>query len=209
MKNQNIAKPCLPSELEPINITGLHDDDSFTDCLIERCTLIGAAKCLNIERALIRGVKFEAQLRAAEFEDVVFENCDLSNVDLSDAILLRVSFINCRMTGINFSGAALKSLTFENDISDYANFHFARIEKALFSGCNCKAADFAEVIFTKVQFSDTNLTKAQMSGSSLCGIDFTSCDINGLGARPENLRGAVLSSEQAVTAAQIIGVIIR
>lgn len=210
MKNQDcVLKPQLPRELNPLNIGALNDDDSFSDCLIEHCALSGGANRLNIERAKICGIRFAMPLHAAEFEDVAFENCDLSNVDLSDSILLRVSFSNCRMTGVNFSGAAFKNAIFENSMLCYADFHFSRFEKAVFSHCNCKESDFAQANLSKFQFRDTDLQKAQMSGTPLSGIDFTSCDINGLGARPENLRGAVFSPEQAVTAAKVLGIIIR
>lgn len=210
MKNQDfVFRPRIARELKTAYVNKLNNDDIFKDCMIERCTLSGITKFLNMERTCLRNVTFEASLRAAEFEDVVFEGCDLSNVDLSDAILLRVSFINCRMTGVNFSGATFKDITFENNLLNYSNFHFAHFEKTIFLECSCKEADLAEAIFSKIQFSDTNLQKAQLSGTPLSGVDFTSCNIDGLCARPEDLRGAVFSFEQAVTAAQILGIVIR
>ncbi|MDR3551609.1 MAG: pentapeptide repeat-containing protein [Clostridia bacterium] len=213
MKEQNhflIAAPRLPKEPAAVKPAGpVQDDDSYSDCLIEHGAFSGEARHVNFLRAALRGVRFEASLRAAEFEDVLFEGCDLSNVDLSDAILLRTAFVDCRMTGVNFSGAVLRDTAFENSMTKYASFRFARFDRAAFTGCNCTSADFEEVSFTKTRFAQTSLRQVQMSGTALANIDLTSCDIDGLGARPEDLRGAVLTPEQAITAAKIIGVVIR
>lgn len=206
----SIAKPRIPENLKTMRAPeSVQDDDSFSDCLFWRCTFSGEARRLSITRAKLQNVRFEAALPAAEFEDVLFEGCDLSNIDFSDAILLRVAFIDCRMTGVIFSGAVWKDTVLERSMAGYANFHFARLDRAAFAECSCANADFGDVSFGRVQFMKTDLRQAQMSGTSLAGIDLTSCDIDGLGARPENLQGAVFSAEQAITAAKILGVIIR
>lgn len=205
-----VAEPKLPGALAVREITGgLHDDDMISDCVIERCVLSGKAQRLGVARAMLRGVRVAAEMHAAEFEDVVFDGCDLSNVNLGDAILLRVCFRHCRMTGADFSGAVLRDCAVEDGAAQYANFRFARFERASFTGCGCADGDFGGASFRHVRFAATDLRRAQMSGVSLDGIDFTSCDIDGLGARPEDLRGAVFTPEQAVTAAKILGVQIR
>ncbi len=204
------ARPKLPAELPVIRVAGpCGDDDLFADGRIESCAFTGRARRVSFTRVCLRSVRFQAALPAAEMEDVQFDGCDLSNVDWSDAILVRVVFRNCRMTGVNFSGASLKDVVWENGAAEYANFRFARLERADFTGCNCRSADFGQAAFSRVRFDRSNLQQAQFSGVPLCGMDFTSCGIDGLGARPEDLRGAILSPEQAVTAAQIIGVRIR
>jgi uncharacterized protein YjbI with pentapeptide repeats len=206
----SIAPPKVPAKIKFVEpAESLHDDDIYSDCLIERCIFSGDVRRLNIARAKFLSVRFEATLPATEFEDVIFEGCDLSNVNFSDAILLRTAFINCRMTGVNFSGAVLKDTDMENSMVKYANFHFARFDRAAFTECNCTNTDFGEATFGRMKFVQTDLRQSQMSGTSLADIDFTSCDIDGLGARPEDLRGVILSADQAITAAKIIGVIIR
>lgn len=208
--HSSIAGPRVPAEMRIMKTAGsLHDDNTFSDCLFECCIFSGEARRLSITRAKLQSVRFEAALPAAEFEDVIFEGCDLSNVNFSDAILLRTAFINCRMTGINFGGAVLRNTVLKSVMASYANFHFARFDRAAFTECNCANTDFGEASLSRVQFVRTDLRQSQMSGTSLADIDFTSCDIDGLGARPEDLRGAIFSAEQSITAAKIIGVIIR
>lgn len=206
----SIARPRVPVGIGAMPAPEiLRDDDSFSDSLFRHCTFSGQARRVSITRVKLQNVQFKAMLPAVECEDVILEGCDLSNVDFSDAILLRVAFINCRMTGVNFSGAGWRDTVMENSMASYANFRFTHFTRALFAGCNCANTDFEEVSFDRVRFVRTDLRQAQMSGTPLAGIDFTGCDIDGLGARPENLRGAIFSAGQAVTAAKIAGVVIR
>jgi uncharacterized protein YjbI with pentapeptide repeats len=213
MKEQNsftLMQPKLPKALNTVQpAETINDDDSYSGCLFEHCRFSGKARRLNINFSVLRGVRFEGVLPAAQLDDVLFDGCDFSNADFSDTMLLRVEFKNCRMTGVNFSGAVLKDIKLEDCSAKYANFHFSRFERVVFSSCNCSDADFGEAAFNMVKFEQSILVQAQMSGTSLSGIDLTSCEIDGLGARPQDLRGVVLTSNQAVTAAKIIGAIIK
>lgn len=204
------AKPRIPAGLETVSqAPAFCDDDIRSDCRLEHCTLAGEARRVSLTRAVLRGVRLQAALPAAELEDVVFDGCDLSGADFSDAILLRTAFRNCRLTGANFGGAALRDVTFEACAAEYVNFRFTRWERAACSGCRCAKADFSESAFSDVRFARTDLRQAQMSGTSLAGMDLTNCNVDGLGARPQDLRGVLFTPEQAVTAAGIIGVRIR
>ena len=42
--------------------------------------------------------------------DIIFENCDLSNINFPYSSLYRVEFINCKLTGCNFNDSTLKSV---------------------------------------------------------------------------------------------------
>lgn len=210
MTSMSVKPPRLPEELPALKPSEpLRDGESFSGCRMEHCVLTGEARGLGLTCAVLRNVRFAGALPAAEFEDAVFDCCDFSNVDLHDAVLWRAVFRNCRMTGVNFSGASLKDIRMENCVLPYANFHFGRMERAAFCECNCENADFAEAVLKAAEFSRSNLRRVQMSGTPLAGIDFTSCEIDGLGARPEDLRGCVFTAEQAVCAAKILGVTIR
>lgn len=206
----SLKHPQISENLPVLEPSGpLRDGDSFSGCRMEHCAFTGEARGLSLAGARLRNVRFGAALPAAEFEDVVFECCDFSNADLRDAILWRAVFLNCKMTGVNLSGAALKDTRMDRGVLQYANFHFGRLERVAFAGCNCSDADFAESVFKNVEFAGSDLRRAQMSGTALAGIDFTTSDIDGMGARPDDLRGSILTAAQAVTAAKIMGVTIR
>lgn len=215
MKNQNGFHLNEPRISQAVSVAtpdeAIHDDAVFSRCIIEKNVFTGEARHVNMSQVVFHGARFVAALPATEMEDVLFDACDLSNVDLSDAILERVCFTNCRMTGIRLSGASLRDTAFNGCVLKYADFRFSRLRKTVFQQCDCSHGDFheAELPHSGLHFIQTDLCQAQMSGVPLADLDLTTCDINGLGARPEDLRGAVLSPEQAVTVAKIVGVIIK
>ena len=188
----------------------LSDDGIYSECIC-RQNLSGQRaekatfRCMIFKNAVLNG----AVLCGADIGDVRFENCDLSNLDLNDSTIFRVEFIRCRLTGTDLSSSHIRNAVFEDCGGKYANFRFARIEKAAFKNCALQGTDFQSAEISKVIFSGDDFRQAQMSGVPLCGIDFSSCNIDGLCARPEDLRGAIITAEQAVTAAQIIGMKIK
>lgn len=48
-----------------------------------------------------------------------------------------------------------------------------------------------------------------MSGTSLSGIDLSDSNVEGLGIQPENLKGAIVSSMQAVDFSRLLGLVIN
>ena len=62
----------------------------------------------------------------------------------------------------------------------------------------------------RVGFDRCNLTRAELAGTKLKGIDLTSCKLEGiqLTGAPE-LRGAYVSSEQAIQLSALLGVILK
>lgn len=205
-----VRPPRLPAALEPApSPDTLRDDGRLADCLVASPAFDCTARRLSITHVRFHGARLTGALPAAELEDVRFEACDLANLEFSDAILLRVCFSGCRMTGVNLSGASMQHVSFEDCRLDYANFRFARFANARFSDCDCARAEFIQAALSHCTLSHIGLRQAQFSGTPLAGIDLTHCDIDGLGARPEDLRGAIISPEQAVTAAKLLGVIVR
>ena len=51
--------------------------------------------------------------------------------------------------------------------------------------------------------------QAQMNFTSLKGIDFTSCEIEGIGVNVADVKGARVSTIQAISISSILGLIIK
>jgi uncharacterized protein YjbI with pentapeptide repeats len=205
----NVILPQIKNDLPENNIT-LADDGIYSDCVC-RANLSGQ----TAQRATFRNMAFKnarfngASLCGADIGDIRFENCDLSNLDLNGAMIYRAVFTGCRITGVDLSSSRLRNIVFENCGGKYANFRFAHIENAVFKNCSMQGTEFQSAAIIKTVFNGDDLRQAQMSGVPLSGIDLSSCEIDGLGTRPEDLRGAIISPEQAVTAAKIIGMTIK
>lgn len=215
IKEKNETHIERPHGLEGLKQAG-HTDTIREDDILTRCRICDRGlENLSAARVTFRQVHFKnvlftgSALPAADMEDVIFENCDLSNLNLTGAVIYRAEFRSCKLMGVNLTEASLKNILFAGCAMKYANLRFAKLEKLKFEECMLAAADFEAAHLTKTEFRTCDLRQAQLSGVPLAGIDLSSCDIDGLGARPEDLRGVILFPEQTVTAAKIVGVIIK
>jgi uncharacterized protein YjbI with pentapeptide repeats len=79
----------------------------------------------------------------------------------------------------------------------------------LFSSCQLQYVDFHRSEFSKVEFKDTDIAQSQFYNTKLKGIDFTSCNIDGLAAGIEDVNGAIISHAQAISLITLLGVVLK
>ena len=213
VKRENIIeRPHIAGSInQTADIEAIGDDDIFSQMIVceRRFEAVKAAR-VTFQQMRFKNVVFtKSDLSAADIEDVIFENCDLSNLLLTGAVIRRTEFLSCKLLGADFSNASFKNVRFCTCAAKYISFRFAVLDRVMFDECGLGLADFVEAHFSSTKFQKADLRQAQMSGVPLDGIDLSSCDIDGLGARAEDLRGAVFSFEQAIVAAKIIGIVIK
>lgn len=216
MKNNNsfkISQPKLPKNLIQVKAPdktisdelymslGMIDNFSFGNQIAERAAF---------DQVIFKDVSFQqAVFRHVELTDVRFENCDLSNADFSEAVIHRAEFIKCKIMGLNLSAAALRNVVFDKCSGDYTFFRFSDCKQVRFSECQLRYADFQECGFSKVDFYRSDLLLSQIFGTKLEGLDFSNCEIEGMGVRIEDLYGAIVSPIQAVSLSKLMGLIIK
>ena len=88
-------------------------------------------------------VTFLNHIRRAMFTDVIFENCDFSNIDMRECVFHRVIFNKCRLTGTDLTQGTMDSVLIKNSLAQYANFSSSKI----------KDSEFVENIFIDSGFS--------------------------------------------------------
>ena len=111
--------------------------------------------------------------------------------------------------GINLCEATLRDVTFENCNGQYAFFNYSNCKRVAFLRCQLISSDFKNSVFSKVEFQDSNLIQAQMNFTNLKGIDFTSCDIEGIGVNITDINGAIVNAMQAVSLSTLLGLIVK
>lgn len=212
-KKEKIEAPKLPAYVEPLILADyeLEDERIISDARIEDCELYNHTAfraCFDrvvFSNVVVRGTS----LRRAEFTDVLFDNCDLSNMDLTEAIFHRVTFRSCKLLGIDLSEATLRNVQFEQCYADYAVLRFADIKNVRLEKSSFAKADFFKMSLSHTYFYDTNLDQAQFSQTKLAGIDLSRCQFDALGATLEDLRGCIISPEQAVVFAALFGLVVN
>ncbi|HEY5561015.1 MAG TPA: pentapeptide repeat-containing protein [Clostridiaceae bacterium] len=206
----SVAK--MPRILDILNPADfyLYYEAIYRECELNDCTISGDGEKIALKQMIFRNVCFkEACLRYSDIVDVIFINCDLSNIDFRDSSIHRTEFIDCKILGTSFTDTSLVSVAFKNCNGKYTNFRFSKLKDVEFEKVSLESSDFLNSKFTKVKFKEANLTLSQFSGTSLMGIDFTSSVIDGINARVEDINGVVITIMQSVEIAKIVGAVIK
>lgn len=144
-----------------------------------------------------------------QLTDVIFDNCDLSNVDFSYCIFSRVEFVNCKMMGTNFSESTLNHVGITQCNCRYANFAFVKMKNVLFSHDDLQSGIFNECKFTPLVFETCSFIESEFFHTPLQGIDFRDSQIEGMRLDPQDIRGTIVTSLQAIELSRVLGIIIK
>ena len=85
----------------------------------------------------------------------------------------------------------------------------SKLKSVLLDGCTLEEADCSELKIKGLELSDCDLKRIQLLHTPLEGIDLRSCEIAGLRLAVEDLRGAVVTAEQAIDLVSFLGVEVR
>jgi uncharacterized protein YjbI with pentapeptide repeats len=208
-----IMKADLSDGLDKLNISDIEFSDGAD---IEGVEVIdGRPPEININSCCVKNSYFknilfiDSEIKRFEINNARFEHCDFSNAVFSEAVVHRAEFINCKMLGTNFTESVFRNAYFKDCKCDYAFFSFANFKQAKFENCNMFQSDFQRAVFTKFAFSKCNLAASQFSGASFRGLDISDCGIEGIIAGPLDLKGAIISAEQAVLLAGTFGLEVK
>jgi uncharacterized protein YjbI with pentapeptide repeats len=76
------------------------------------------------------------------------------------------------------------------------------IDKERFSNCRLRKADFRSCQFKDVYFSNCDLTEAEFYEAKLENVDFSGSCLNNVKAGVNDLKGAIIDTNQAVEMAK-------
>ncbi|MDF2882300.1 MAG: hypothetical protein K0R54_2857 [Clostridiaceae bacterium] len=211
--NVKILRPKLSVDLSDFSLSAgdIQDDISISLKIIKDCCLANfKAVHVCFDQVLFRNVVFSnVSLQNVELTDVIFENCDLSNLDFRGSAVYRTEFKGCKLVGTNFSETTLRNVIFQECSGKYSLFRFTDCKQVIFNNSEIPSSDFGESKFLKVEFKNTYMIQCQMCGTKLKGIDFSSCQIDGMGAKAEDVYGAVVSIDQAASLSALLGLVIK
>lgn len=150
-----------------------------------------------------------ANLAKASLYDCTLVGCDLTGANLSEAYLARTRLVSCKLTGAVLTKAILRSTRLIDCQCRYLNASEAKLEGALLQGCDLRESFLNEVRLQKrSRLEQCSLVRADLFRTALKGVDLSTCDIAGItvsDTRAE-MRGALISAEQAVDVATMLGV---
>lgn len=145
------------------------------------------------------------------FKNCFFKNCDFSNCDFSNSTFSNCKFQNVKGVGTNFSDSSFKDIKISDCLFRYAVFTYS-----LFNICAIEQSDLTEAFIDnckmkKLTLDHVNLIRANFYKTVLKGIDFRTCQIDGLilSTEAKELNGAIVDLLQAAELAKMLGIIIK
>jgi uncharacterized protein YjbI with pentapeptide repeats len=156
---------------------------------------------LDLKESELRGVTLEAA-RPLELRlrDVVFRDCDLSNIEGRRGGLARVAVSDSRMIGLGLAEAKLLDVAVLDSMLSLASFAFSELRDVLFERVNLREASFMEARLENVSFID-----CQLEGADFRGVRLKSCVMRGSTLESvtgvESLRGLTMPWADVVSSA--------
>ncbi len=117
----------------------------------------------------------QLDLTSYEFIDCTFINCDLSMAVIEHTVFSRVMFIGCKMIGLDFSRCSkfVFSVSFNESILDFCFFYKKKLKKTLFKKCSMKEMTFIECELDESKFDDCDLDRTTFEKCNLGKSDFS------------------------------------
>ncbi len=215
----NPNKPNIPQELESaadwlsLVENCRRDNESAAQLRIADAVICGGDFTeLGFEQVVFENCRFAGcSFGRGSFVDVLFKSCDLSNCDFSKSYFCRCEFQAIKGVGTNFNNSKLKDIVFCNCNCNYAAFDSVKIERFLIDRSSFNESFFTSAFIRSVELRDTRLIGASFFRTPLKDIDFTSCVLSNVTVSDDKseLRGAIVTLDQAAELARLLGVVIR
>ena len=140
-----------------------------------------------MERTYIQDKEFEKdgcnanELPIADYENCVFNNCDLANADLSQRVFLDCQFNSCNLSTANLTKTGLKNVRFKD--CKLLGLHFETCDQFLFevdfNNCFLNFSSFYKLKLKKTSFQNSSLSEVDFTEADLTNSLFDNCDLTG------------------------------
>lgn len=164
----------------------------------------------TIERSLWREVT-AAGVETARMtvRGCTLEQCDLSNAKLNHTAFIATRLQSCKGIGLQINTGTLRQVLLEDCQFEMAQFQYTRMQEVRFEQCMLRGAFFNGAQVAGTVFDGCDLTGCDFSGADISGSDFRRSRIEDIRVAPDQLRDVVVTSDQAVYLAGLIGLRIR
>lgn len=168
--------------------------------------------CKNLiirDAQLERVTMHKTRLERFECSNVLFKNCDFSNLEWLGASFHQVWFDQCKLIGTNFAESYLRDSTFSNCVATFASFSNTNLKAVKFTDNQLADSEFYEVVWKQLFVENNELTGSNWFRTPLNKLDLTTNTFTKIALSQENLKGLIVNQEQALTIAAGLGLVIE
>lgn len=212
-KPRAVAQPDIRprNALDHIRIETIEHEPTVENALIAGGPLVDS-RLRNglLEHSILDSIMvIEANADAMIVRHVRMERCDWSNSSIESASWTTTFVEGSKLTGAKLNRATLKDVTFRECRADFAQFQQAKLVRVIFENCNLKHAYFNDATMPKTVFSGCDLSEADFSHAKMKGCDLRRSRIDGIRIAPEQLASVIVTPDQALYLAGLLGLDIR
>jgi uncharacterized protein YjbI with pentapeptide repeats len=210
-KPAELTPPRLSKRASVVELDTLGDQATYTELLIAEYEL-GAqvAEFVTFEKTHFKQISMQrSELRALRLADVRFEACDLADSSWERLSASRVELLGCRLIGLQATDGRVEDMLIKGCNAVHAQFWSSVFKRVRFESCNLSETNFQSADLAGVIFDKCDLRGAKMADAKLIGADLRSSNIDGARVGIKELQGAIVTMEQAVSIARVLGVDVR
>lgn len=148
-----------------------------------------------------------AQLFDCEFQECLFEGCNLSLVLFANSKIIDTEFKNSKLLGINWGNLGPVIVAkFFNCLMDRSAFSGQNLMKVKFAACSLQNASFSDSNLSRVEFDDCDFSGCQFHQTNLSSADFSSSRNYFINAETNKINKAIFSLPEAVSLLANLGI---
>jgi uncharacterized protein YjbI with pentapeptide repeats len=151
-------------------------------------------------------------LDRTELLDVSLEDCDVSGIVTTGAVIRRMTMTRTRLRGVTFAKGQYDDGLITDCVSSELSFRFSRLRQVVFRGCDLSGIDFYNTTFEHVTIDNCDLQRARFDAALVKCLSITNCNLTAISG-VSGLRGAQLDASDLPNLAQSLasdaGILIR
>ncbi|SDC61429.1 Uncharacterized protein YjbI, contains pentapeptide repeats [Shouchella lonarensis] len=211
-KKREVIPPKINSDkLKHVRNLTLEDEDHYKRVALVKSDLSHRiTNHLIFSEVTLTQIDFIAtNFNRSEWCDVIFIKCDLSNTAFEQAIFHRVEFIDCKLSGVTFTASAFRHVTFNNCYAPLVIYGDCDFKYSAYLKSVLDESSFYNNKFSNVELIEININDVEIHQTSLSGIDLSKCSFEKLLVSADDLKGCIISPEQAVPFIQALGLKVK
>lgn len=202
-------EPSFYEECVPFSSSKMNKEYRQSNYLFENEKVDNALDYKEFFECKFIKVTFTNHIRRAMFTDVIFENCDFSNIDMRECVFRRVIFRKCRMTGVDLTQGTFEDVCIESSQGQYANFNSSKMKDCVLKDNVLVESGFSMCKLNELEIDSCDFSRAEFYDTRLKGLDFSTSEISGIILDINTLKGIIVNEEQAIACAKLLGIIVK
>lgn len=162
-----------------------------------------------MENEIYKNIKFDNIVNVI-YDNCTFIDCDFSNINITDASFLNTQFIGCKMIGITIDYTYLKNTIFKECKMDLFSICDNTIINVKFINSSLKEGKLYNNKLSKNSYIFENNDMSNISiNDNLNKVSLIGNNISGINININNIKGSIISSDQAIILCSLLGVKVK